>query len=55
MEPSAENMKKLFSSLYNKKKFEYHNITNNDKDYNVSFELASTIEINKFFTHFQII
>jgi hypothetical protein len=55
LDPSPENMKKLFSSLYNKKNFEYHNITNNNKDYSVSFEFARTVDINKFFTHFQII
>jgi hypothetical protein len=54
LEPSTENMKKLFSSLYNKKKFKYHNITNNNKHYSVSFESARTIDINKFFTHFKI-
>lgn len=55
LEPSTKNMKKLFSSLYNKKKFKYHDIPSNNKNISMSFESAKTIDINKFFIHFKII
>lgn len=46
LEPSAENMEKLFSSRYNKKNFEYHNITNNNQNISLSFESARTVAID---------
>ena len=55
IDPTTENMKKLFFSLYNKEKFEYSNILDSDKNYIVDFKSSRIIDINKFFSHFKII
>jgi hypothetical protein len=54
LSPTNKNMKKLFSSLYSKKKFEYYDIPNDSRNYNVNFESARSIDINTFFDHFKI-
>jgi hypothetical protein len=55
LEPTEKNMKKLFSSLHNEKKFKCHTALNFNKNYNVPFECVKSIDINKFFDYFKII
>ena len=58
LEPTNQNVKRLFSSMYNKENVGYnveYNVLNFDKNYNVSFEHARSIDINKFFKYFKII
>lgn len=56
IEPTIENMKKLFFSLYNKKKFTHHNkLKIKSNVLNISYGDVKNYNIENIFQHFKII
>lgn len=56
IEPTIENMEKLFFSLYSKKKFKnYKQIKNQSNILNISYESVRTYNIENIFQYFKII
>jgi hypothetical protein len=56
IEPNVENMKKLFSSLYNKKRFKFYNkFKNKSNILNISYESVKNYNVENIFQYFKII
>jgi len=55
MEPTVKNMKKLFFSLYNKKKFKFYNkFKNRSNILNISYDSVKNYNIENIFQYFKI-